>query len=84
MYRYAQIDSDGYVISDSHLSGEVIRDNLIPISDDFDLSNKRYIDGEWKEYTPKPPKVEMTDEELTQLQTYLDVEYLVSLQEIYR
>lgn len=55
MYRYAQITDSGYVMGDSHLSGEVDYPNMIPISDDFDLTNKRYVDGKWEEYTPAPP-----------------------------
>ncbi len=30
MYRYAQITDDGYVVSDSSLSGEVDHPNMIP------------------------------------------------------
>nr|UVM85885.1 MAG: hypothetical protein [Bacteriophage sp.] len=55
MYRYAQITDSGYVVGDSYLSGEVDYPNMIPISDDFDLTNKRYVDGKWEEYTPAPP-----------------------------
>ena len=41
MYRYAQIDiSTGIVVGDSYLSGEVELENMIPISDGFDLKNK--------------------------------------------
>lgn len=53
MYRYAQINEDGIVVSDSHLSGVVNADNMIPITDDFDLTNKKYVDGEWVEYVPE-------------------------------
>lgn len=55
MYRYAQITDSGYVVGDSYLSGEVDYPNMIPISDDFDLTNKRYVDGKWESYTPVPP-----------------------------
>ena len=48
MYRYTQIDENGYVVSDSYLSGEVTADNMILISEGFDLSNKKYVDGSWK------------------------------------
>lgn len=54
MYRYAQIDENGCVVSDSHLSGEVNYPNMIPISDDFDLSNKRWNGTEWETYEPTP------------------------------
>ncbi len=55
MPRYAQIDLDtGMVASDSQLSGEVNYPHMIPISDTFDLTNKKYINGEWVEYEPEP------------------------------
>lgn len=53
--RYAQITDSGYVVGDSYLSGEVDYPNMIPIAEDFDLTNKRYVDGKWEEYTPVPP-----------------------------
>ena len=52
-YRYAQIDNDGRVICDSYLSGEVIADYMIPITEEFDLTNKKYVNGEWVEYIPE-------------------------------
>lgn len=42
MYRYAQIDNDGNVVCDSQLSNRVISNNMIEISDDYDLINKKY------------------------------------------
>lgn len=53
--RYAQITNEGYVTGDSYLSGKVDHPNMIPIPEDFDLTNKRYVDGKWEEYTPAPP-----------------------------
>ena len=47
MQRYAQINIvTGFVVSDSRLSGQVDKSNMIPIADDFDLKNKKYINGE--------------------------------------
>ena len=81
MFRYAQIDDTGNVISDSYLYGEVKADNMIPISDDFDLTNKKYVNGEWVEYTPEPIESEpTTDEILADIQVNTD--YLVCLAEI--
>lgn len=81
MFRYAQIDDTGNVISDSYLSGEVKADNMIPISDDFDLTNKKYVNGEWVEYTPEPIESEpTTDEILADIQVNTD--YIVCLAEI--
>lgn len=53
--RYAQITDEGYVVSDSYLSGEVDHPNMIPIPEDFDLTNKKYVGGKWESYTPAPP-----------------------------
>lgn len=53
--RYAQITDSGYVISDSHLTGKVGLPDMIPIPDDFDLTNKKYVGGKWESYTPAPP-----------------------------
>lgn len=53
MFRYAQINENGFVVSDSYLSGEVIASNMIPIADDFVLTNKKFSEGVWVEYTPE-------------------------------
>lgn len=53
--RYAQITDEGYVVSDSYLRGKVDHPNMISIPEDFDLANKRYVDGKWESYTPAPP-----------------------------
>ena len=55
MYRYAQITDEGYIVSDSYLSGTVDYPNMIPIPEDFDLTNKKYVGGKWESYTPAPP-----------------------------
>ena len=55
MYRYAQINLEtGKVEADSYLSGEVNYPHMIPVADNFDLTNKKYINGEWIEYEPEP------------------------------
>ena len=53
MFRYAQIDENGYVVSDSFLSGEVNAENMIQITNDFDLKNKKYVGNKWVEYVPE-------------------------------
>ena len=59
MIRYAQIDiKTGIVISDSYLSGEVEAENMILIDEDFDLKNKRYINGNWIEHVSEPNETE--------------------------
>ena len=83
MYRYAQIDIEtGMVVSDSYLSGEVKAYNMIPISEDFDLTNKKYVDGEWVEYTPEPiPEPEPTEQEIMQAEMLLNQMQIISTQQ---
>lgn len=47
MFRYAQINEDGFVVSDSYLSDEVTADKMIAIAEDFVLTSKKYVGGEW-------------------------------------
>ena len=56
LFRYAQVDERGLVVSDSCLSGKVNADNMIPLEDNFDLTGKKW-DFElkdWVEYVPEP------------------------------
>ena len=55
MYHYAQIDENGYIVGISHLSGEVIRENMIQINEDFDPTNKKWNGVSWESYTPPDP-----------------------------
>lgn len=81
MKRYAQISESGYVIGDSHLSGQVDRPNLIPISDDFDLTSKKYVNGEWITYKPEPaPEPEPTEQEIINAEILLNQAEILSNQ----
>ena len=61
MYHYAQIDENGYIVGISNLSGEVVRENLIQIEEDFDPTNKKWNGTFWESYTPpEPPEPEPT------------------------
>ena len=82
MFRYAQIDENGYVVSDSHLSGEVNYPNMIPVSDDFDLTNKKYVDGEWVEYEPEPVQEFLTDDQELLYQTATNTEMILCFMEL--
>ncbi len=72
--RYAQITDSGYVISDSHLTDKVELPDMIPIPEDFDLTNKKYVGGKWESYTPVPPpepqpsEMEILKEQVAELQ----------------
>lgn len=80
--RYAQIDlSTGMVVADSYLSGIVDRPNLIQIPFDFSLTNKKYVDGEWVEYTPDPVPEKETVTDKTILKMAATVDYLAMMTE---
>ncbi|MEA5085592.1 MAG: hypothetical protein VB018_15840 [Lachnospiraceae bacterium] len=79
MFRYAQINENGIVVSDSYLSGEVTAENMISIAEDFVLTNKKYVDGEWVEYVPEPIVEVLTEQERTILETAVSIDYLVCL-----
>ena len=83
MYKYAQINIEtGIVEGISYLSGEVKADNMIPISEDFDLTNKKYVDGEWVEYEPEPiPEPEPTEQEIMQAEILLNQMEIISTQQ---
>ena len=81
MYRYAQIDKNGYIVSDSYLSGEVTAENMMPVSDDFDLTNQRYVDGAWQTYAPSYVE-ELLETEQAIFETEINTEYLVALAEL--
>lgn len=62
MYIYAQLDTEGYCIAISQLSGEVNQSNLIQI-DNFDTSymKRKYdsVTGQWTdEYIPDPEEAD--------------------------
>lgn len=80
MQRYAQINAAGYVVSDSHLSGVVDHPNLIPIAEDFDLTNKRYVDGQWVEFIPEPAGEEPTEQETVTAEILLNQAQILSNQ----
>ena len=80
MYRYAQINDEEYVVSDSYLSGEVIKDYMIPIAVDFDLKNKKYVNGEWVSYEPEPelqPELQPTETEMIQAELLLNQQEII-------
>ncbi len=81
MYRYAQINTDtGMIVGDSWLSGEVNHPNLIAIPDDFDITGKRYANGEWVDYTPEPVAPEPTEQERVSAEILLNQAEILSNQ----
>ncbi|WP_418203606.1 flagellar basal-body rod protein [Anaerotignum faecicola] len=83
MKRYAQINKNGYVISDSYLSDIVNLPNMILLEKGFDLKNKRWNGMQWEEYTPEPtPEPQLTETEQAILDTTINVDYLVCMKEL--
>lgn len=77
MPRYIQINEEGYIVSDSRLSGEVDDRLMIPVDSDFQCGNVKYDfeTGEWVEYIPEPtpePEPELTEAELVQAEILLN------------
>lgn len=78
--HYAQIDENGYIVGISHLSGEVVRENLIQIEEDFDPTNKKWNGTSWESYTPPdPPEPEPT--QLDRMEAQLNKSHDELLQE---
>lgn len=82
MIRYAQIEIEsGIVVSDSYLSGEVEAENMIRIDEDFDLTNKKYVDGKWIEYIPESDiEEEISDDEIIRAEMLLNQESIIAKQ----
>ena len=84
MPRYAQINAEGYVVSDSYLSGIVEQENMIPLEEDFDPTNKRWNGKEWERYEPVSALISdlpLTEQEQIAIDTALNVEYIACLME---
>ena len=53
-YRYVVIDENGKILQDKYLNGKIQESEFefeVPL--DIDLSNKRYINGQWEDYFEK-------------------------------
>ena len=81
MFLYAQLNDNGYCISVSDLSGEVIDEKMIPITDfdnsylgrKYDITNKswtdEYLEKNNDEYTElTPSEEEELQEQINELQ----------------
>lgn len=83
MFRYAEIDENGIVFAVSYMEEEIDKPTLILISDDFDITNKKYINGEWIEYIPEPvPEPPLSEMEQSILETAINTDYLVCLADL--
>lgn len=67
MYRYALVKDDGTIYGTSQHAHSINSANMILISNDFDTTNKKYVNGEWVEYEPEPlPTPEPTQLDIIQ------------------
>lgn len=71
MYIYAQLDTDGYCIAISQLSGEVVQPNLVKLNS-FDASYiKRKYNTETEQWTDEyMPEPELADPVNEAIDTY--------------
>jgi hypothetical protein len=73
MPRYAQIDTKtGCVVSDSFLFENVSAENMIAVDENFEIGNKRYVNGRWEEYEP-----DISEEEPTQLDIIMENQIII-------
>ena len=67
MFTYALIREDGTVYGTSSHPNTINNKNAILVSEDFNITNKKYVNGEWVEYTPEPlPEPEPTQLDIIQ------------------
>lgn len=81
--RYAQINEKNICIADSFLSGEVIADNMIPLTEDEPSPlSKKYVNGVWQEVEKeKQPEIQSDTEMMMQSMTELELQNLEAQQE---
>ena len=78
-YIYAELDENNICKAVSELSGEVIKDTMIPLETyDTSLLGKRYDNGEWVEVPVEPPETEPTQLDVIEANT----SYLVMMMEV--
>ena len=79
MPRYIQIDKKtGHIISDSFLAAAVDAPDMIPVSDDFEAGNIKYVDGKWEEYIPEEIVPEPTQLDIIEENQLIIMEALAS------
>lgn len=83
MFRYVKVDNNGLPERDAWVENhEAPEEDMIEISSGFNLTNRKYVDGEW-EYIVEPPEYEIiSNEEQAQLELQTNIQYLVDLAEI--
>ena len=75
--RYAQITKEGICFADSYLSGKVMTEDMIPLTEkEPSPLGKRYINGTWEEVEQKPMIQLPSDTELI-MQSITDLELTI-------
>ncbi len=82
MYKYAIINEKGIVVGISYLSGEVDKDNMILLEEDFDTTGKKYENDRWVEYEEEEKIPEITQQEIINAQIINDLGYLKCMIEL--
>nr|WP_317359243.1 flagellar basal-body rod protein [uncultured Tyzzerella sp.] len=82
MFKYATINESGIVIGISYLSGEVNKSDMILLEEDFDITGKKYQNGEWIEYVEEEKIPEITQQEIINAQIINDLGYLKCMIEL--
>lgn len=82
MYKYAIINENGIVVGISYLSGEIDKDNMILLEEDFDTTGKKYENGEWIEYIEEEKIPKVSQQEIINAQIINDLEYLKCITEL--
>ncbi len=82
MYKYAIINEGGIVVGISYLSGEVDKDNMILLEEDFDTTGKKYENDRWVEYEEEEKLPQVTQQEIINAQIINDLEYLKCMIEL--
>ncbi|MDD3393493.1 MAG: hypothetical protein PHG19_02465 [Anaerotignum sp.] len=81
---YAQLNEESVCIGVSQLSGVISSPLMIAIpAMDVSIVGKLYNDGVWEEIPVEPiPEFPLSEAEQTQLETALNIEYLICLMEL--
>ena len=81
--RYAQIDKNNICIADSFLSGEVKKENMIPLTENESSPlQKKYVNGRWEEVEKiSMPYVESNTEIMMQAIADIELSNLEAAQE---
>ena len=80
--RYAQINQKGICIADSFLSGEVVAENMILLTEDEPSPlTKKYVNGSWEEVKEQQVQIQSDEEIIMQAISELELQNFEAQQE---